>query len=203
MSRKIFITSLHRSGTQSVHFMLEDAGFRGLHWPASFEDEDLQSKIIARETDFDYVASCLQPAIEANCVLSDVPFPALYDVLFARYPDALFITIARPVREWIKSVRKHVRDDRALDPFERTLYWRYLGHRPMHLSEIGDADMMKVFDQHHRDINSFFKGRGQHFFYDLRHPDAGQRICEFVGIAQRPLPKRDYFTELGLGDTSV
>src|SRR5260221_231097 len=61
MERKIFVLSLHRTGTQSVHDLFLRLGLRAIHWPSIVDGVNYQSKIVGRENDPYFIANVLAP----------------------------------------------------------------------------------------------------------------------------------------------
>src|SRR6266542_4832370 len=96
---KIFVLSLHRTGTQSVHDLFIRLGLSAVHWPAVVDGIDYQSQVIGREDDLGFVADLLTPVFEQVTAVSDVPVPVLYRELEAQYDNARFIAIRRKPHE--------------------------------------------------------------------------------------------------------
>jgi Sulfotransferase domain/Glycosyl transferase family 2 len=187
---KIFNVSLHRSGTKSVHELLLRSGIASVHWPIIFRDVNYEDQVAGHESDRSYVAATLSPVIEAMTAVSDVPIPALYDLLDSAYPNSAFILMFRSPFDWVRSVRNHV-GNRDLDPFERVQYWRYFPSQPASLHTIDDAALYSAFLTHHRDVLNYFENRGNCLFLDLQQPEAGQKICSFLGLPPTELHRID------------
>jgi len=140
------------------------------------------------------VAATLAPVIQAMTAIGDVPIPALYDVLDSTYPNSAFILMFRSPFDWVRSVRAHI-GNRDLHPFERVQYWRYFPSQPASLRTIGDEALYSAFLTHHRDVVTYFENRDNFLFLDLRHPEAGQKICNFLGPPPIELPSISYTVE--------
>jgi len=87
MDRKIFGIGMSRTGTTSLHHVLENMGYKCNH----FVDEliaDNDSNIIK---DYD--------------VLMDSPIPLLYQQLDKKYPNSKFILTTRNKSTWLKSMK--------------------------------------------------------------------------------------------------
>jgi len=187
---KVFNVGLHRTGTKSVHELLLRSDVKSVHWPVLCNGVNYEDPIAGRESDRPFVAATLAPLIEDIAAVSDVPIPALYDLLDAAYPNSGFIAIYRSPFDWVRSVRSHV-NTRDLHPFERVQYWRYLPGQPTSLREVDDATLYAMFLTHYRDILSFFRDRNTLLFLDLQEPNLGEKVCEFLDLPATDLRNID------------
>ena len=178
---KCFIISLHRTGTRSVSELLSSF-CSVLQYPVRHRGVHLESKIIGREHDLEFVAETLSPALDSYDAVSDVPIPVLYRQLLRRYPGAKFILLVRNPFDWVHSVRRHI-GKRALLPYERVQYWHYLMERPMRLSDVDDRHLLRMNAQHTADVIEFFQQGppGNLGVFELR-PESGRAIVAFLGI---------------------
>ena len=177
----MFVVSLHRSGTQSVDDIFIRSGLKSIHWPVLHGEVNVQSLVAGRETDLDFVADKLAPIVEDCDAVSDMPICALYDVFAMKYPDAVFVAAERPAKDWIRSVRWHI-GTRTLLPYEKVGYWRYLSSQPERLTDATDADLADMHFRHHAELRSFFDGTGKLKLVELGDPNAGEEICDFLGL---------------------
>ena len=178
---KVFNVGLHRTGTKSVHELLLRSDVVSVHWPVLCKGINYEDMVAGRENDRPFVAATLAPLIDEVTAVSDVPIPALYDLLDAAYPNSGFIAIFRSPFDWVRSVRSHV-GTRDLHPFERVQYWRYLPDHPTSLCEVDDATLYAMFLTHYRDLLSYFQNRNKLLFLDLKEPDLGEKVCEFLDL---------------------
>jgi hypothetical protein len=191
MSRgKIFVVSLHRSGTQSVDDIFIRSGLKSLHWPVLHGDVDVQATVAGKETDLEFVADKLAPIIDDFDAVSDMPICALYDVFARKYPDAVFVATERPAMDWIRSVRWHI-GTRTLLPYEKAGYWRYLPSRPERLADATDTELAGMHFRHHAELRSFFQESGRLKLVQLDGPMAGEEICSFLGLPTLTMGKVD------------
>ncbi|GFG81737.1 sulfotransferase [Mycobacterium paragordonae] len=193
---KIFNVSLHRSGTKSVHELLLRSGIPSIHWPNIFRDVNYEEQVAGHENDRLYVATTLAPVINAVEAVNDVPIPGLYDVLDSIYPNSAFILMFRNPLDWVRSVRVHV-GNRDLDPFERVQYWRYLPDQPASLRGIDDAALYSAYVTHHQDVLTYFGDRENCLFLGLQQPQAGEKICAFLGLPPAELGRVDVSIRIG------
>lgn len=178
---KYFVLSLHRSGTRSVTELFEKLGLRTVHWPVRHNGVRLQQKVEGRETDLAHVLDVIEPVINRNDALTDVPVPVLYRELNERYPNAKFLLLRRRTPDWIRSVRKHV-GDRPFHPYERVQYWRYFPARPSALGELSDGDLTTMCERHFAQVTDYFAGsEGKKFAsFDLEDQNVGAAIAAFL-----------------------
>lgn len=154
----IFVLSFHRSGTQSVHTFLRQAGYRAIHNPSGMSKMNFQSEWIGHERDLEYIfSSLLSHTIPEYDAISDNPMAALHVQAYKRFPDAKFILSIRDPKKWISSVRKHI-GDRKLVPAEKVQYWRYLDFNPEKLTEIDDQTLHSIYKMHQKEALDFFTG---------------------------------------------
>ncbi len=189
---KIFVTSLHRCGTQSMGLFLQQAGFRTCHWPAYYNQIDYQSLVADLEDQPDRVVDILRPMLEAFDAFSDVPIPAIYPTLDKVYPGSKFIAAYRNPFDWYRSVRRHCAK-RPLDPYERVQYWRYLTDRPTHLDEVSADHLVAMFLRHYAEMLAYFDGRQDFLLVDINDLDCGAKIARFLGTSPRKFPHVDRY----------
>lgn len=189
--QQVFVLSLHRSATQSVHRLLSDAGLTGIHWPTRVEGVDYEAKCAGHETDATFIVDCLSPVLTTHDFVCDVPIPAVFEALYWRFPRAMFFAVYRNPFHWVESVRRHV-SSRALDTFERALYWRYLTGAPNRLTELSDDDLIGVHLSHHAALARFFLGNPRFKLFNLESASLGEEICNFLRLQPRAIPRVDY-----------
>lgn len=179
VTAKVFVLSLHRSGTTSVHHLLRTIGYKSLHWPIRDGERDIRADITGHETDLEYVWSSLSPLLERRESFSDVPFPVLYKQALRDFPNARFLLLNREPNSWLRSVRDHV-GSRKFKPFERVQYWHYFPDRPKKLSEIDEGDLLSLPQRHRDAIENTLDAANQLLSIDLKEPDVGEQICTFL-----------------------
>jgi hypothetical protein len=197
--QKIFNVSLHRCATQSVHDLLARSGVSSIHWPGVIDGVNYQEIVKGREKELGYVTDTLAPVIALTTALNDVPIAALYDHLDKLYANSAFLLIYRSPFDWVRSVRSHV-GDRELNPFERVQYWRYLPDQPPSLCRLEESMLYSLHLTHHKEVLEYFQRRANFLFVDVQNPEAGQRICNFLGL--RPIVLRHIDFRRGNGVTT-
>lgn len=187
IGRKCFNVSLHRTGTRSLSDLLSSF-CSVLQYPVRHRGVHLESRILGREHDLEFIVEVLSPALDSYDAVTDVPMPVLYRQLLLRYPEAKFIFMVRDPFDWLRSVRRHI-GKRALLPYERVQYWRYLDERPMRLADVEDRQLLRMHAQHMVDVIDFFQRMAPRSLgvFELR-PESGRAICAFLGLeADAPL----------------
>jgi hypothetical protein len=153
----IFVLSLHRSGTQSVHSFLKQAGYNAIHNPSGRSEMDFQSEWVGHEQDLEYIFSNLiNHSLPKYNAISDNPMAALYKQAYESFPEAKFILMVRDCDKWVASVRKHI-GDRNFVPAEKVQYWKYLDFEPNKLDEIDDLALHTLYEKHHKETIDFFE----------------------------------------------
>jgi hypothetical protein len=201
---KCFVLSLHRTGTTSTYQFL--SSFLSViqnpirHDGPDGEDIDLQSKIVGRETDLDFVAETLRPVFDAYDAVCDIPTPVLYKQLLGWYPTAKFILLLRNPFDWLRSVRRHV-GERAFVPYECVQYWRYLPWNPIGLSDVADdRQLLRMNTLHSAQIIEFFTEAAPANLgvFDLGGEDTGAAIAAFLNVdSDAPFPNVEWSFEAG------
>jgi hypothetical protein len=179
---KCFVIGLHRTGTRAMSEFLSSF-LSVLQYPVRHNGIDLESKILGREADLEFVVETLGPALDTYDSVTDVPIPVLYRQLFRRYPTAKFILLLRNPFDWVRSVRSHI-GGRALWPYERVQYWHYLQQRPMKLAEIDDQELLRMNALHTAEIIEFFAQTAPQNLnvFELGAENAGRAIAAFLGV---------------------
>ncbi len=199
---KIFVVSLHRSGTQSTGQFLQEAGLHVCEWLSGIDGVDYQSQVIGIETKRARIVDLLRPVFDAFDVSKDVPLPPLFRELEAAYPDARFIAVTRDAADWVRSVRRHCAS-RPLDPYERVQYWHYLKDRPAALDEVTDERLLQMHRRHHRELAKHFAGRDNFISVDLADPRIGEKLSAFLQVPPRPFPHLDIMPERRVASSPV
>lgn len=128
---KIFIISLPRTGTTSACTYLLDQGFTVAHTAFS------------------------EAVFEQADVVADTPVFVDYPVLLARYPDAKFVYLERPLTQWLPSIRRllgsmrkqWVRDKCVFEPEIRRCFTEVFPEFYKH-TEFSDAYLSDCYATH-------------------------------------------------------
>lgn len=194
---EIFVLSMHRCGTQTIHNFLQKAGFRSGHNPSGKSSLDFQHLWKDRHTDLNFIFNTLieRSAPHFNAI-SDNPMAALYEQAFERFPKAKFILSSRNTSGWIKSVRNHI-GDREMVPAEKIQYWKFSKKRPNRISDLSDTDLEHIFQSHQSFTQAFFACKGassQLFKLDLNISglsNQSRQLSHFLGIPPQSLDHID------------
>lgn len=187
---KIFVLSLHRTGTQSTHELFMKSGLKAIHWPSKVAGVNYQEQVVGIERDYPAVLNLISPIIKEYDAMSDVPFPALYNELYEAYPDAFFLAVYRSPYDWVSSVRRHI-GERELDPYEKIQYWKYLIDQPKYIYDLPDERLLEMHIHHHASLMQFFKEKPNFKIFHLTDPQIGEKMCKYLGLIPIPLGKVD------------
>lgn len=181
--KKVFVLSLHRSGTTSVHRLLRDLGYKSLHWPIRDGDRDIRAEVAGNETDLEFIWASLSSLIDRREAFSDVPFPVLYQQAARDFPDAKFVLVTREPDAWLNSVRRHI-GFRKFRVFERVQYWHYFPNRPDKLSAINTKKLLELQEIHQNAIEAIVTSSDKLLSISLENKNVGETICDFLGSKQ-------------------
>jgi hypothetical protein len=181
MRSKVFVVSLHRTGTRSITALLQSFGLNAQHWIGKHEGTDFQPLIEGHEEDLDYIARLMMPAIDTFDSVSDVPIPVLYRQLAETYPDAKFLLVERDPSDWVRSVHRHLGSE-DFSALERVQYWHYFCERPVNLAAIPPSDLMAMQQRHLDRIRGYFGGQEDRLgVFHLDSPNIARDVGAFLG----------------------
>lgn len=195
---KVFGLGFQKTGTTSLHHFLRRLGYRSVHWPHIVHGVNYQKLCIDAIDDRQGVVSVFKPVLDEFDAFTDVPFPALYEELYRRFPDSRFILLWRDSDDWWGSVSTHWRLDssrvRKLDPYEYLAYNRYGGDALTEIT-IHDRNRLKeTFLRHGEAVESYFRDKpGTLLVARLEDDRVGEKLCRFLGAdanVQFPAIKR-------------
>jgi len=194
-TEKVFVVSLHRNGTRSVHKLLQGFGLTSIHHPGQVSNDYIE-KAAANPWDIEAVYKVVKPLFAKADAFSDTPFNVLYPQLFRDYPDARFLALYRSPDLWIKSVRRHTAG-RSFGPFERIQYFQLTGRRVNAIDEISNEEMTRIYFRYYADLMAFFneKAPGRLLVADLTDPGIPEQIAEFLEIGKSETGKLPHITD--------
>ena len=192
---KVFCIGLHRTGTRSLHSYLSELGFRSVHWPHRLGGVCFEALCIPHLQDRGRVVDTLAPVIEHFDAFSDVPFPALYRELDARYAGSRFILVRRDLERWWDSLVRHWRLDRyclrPLHPYEYLQYSNYTTTE-LRYATIADKELfLRLHAQHLEAVTDYFSGGDDRLVsVDLEDPGIAAKLSAFLGVSSEvPFPR--------------
>jgi hypothetical protein len=192
----IFVISLHRSGTQSLHTYLNSIGYRAIHNPTGRKHFDCQHLWNGRELDRQYIFDTIIDRIYLNYnAISDNPTGVLYKEAFVAFPDAKFVLSIRDVQKWIISIRNHI-GSRDFVPAEKVQYWHYLKNKPTSINDVTDEELIELYNNHTDAIIEFFesvKATHQLCIIDLEDGDTinAEKLSNFFNVPTHPFLRID------------
>mgnify|MGYP006444365125 CR=1 FL=1 len=162
-SQKVFIISLHKTGTTSVTYFLEKFGYL-----MTGPDTHLFDK--AMNEDYDEIDSFL----EKFDGFQDDPWYMMYSYVYNKYPNAKFVFLKRNSEDWIRSVQSFYGRDRFNNRVRRLFY--------------GNADTIKYeslylekFETHTQQVKNFFEKKDNYIEIDVKKPNDAVRLQRFLG----------------------
>lgn len=196
---RVFCLSLQRSGTTSVGDWLEAHGFRRAGWRVSSRLGWTRSWLAG---DHESIFAC-DEFLDSRA-FEDDPWwcPGFYRVLAGRFPAAKFILLTRDPADWFESLCHH---SGGMNPGWTDVHARVYGREAelrtliattpgldpsaWNLLSLTDhaAHYQAVYEQHTRDVRSFFAGMPQRLYLGrLDAPETFDEICRFVGVRRDP-----------------
>ena len=172
MKTKIFGIGLAKTGTTSLHFALEQLGFRSIHAAS------LLSNLIADEIRADHLL--LATVEEAFDSFIDWPISYLYAPLDARFPDSKFILTVRDPRERYRSALSHVEVD-------RTRLINGLSHAWITLES--EEQFIAETERHEAAVRAYFANRPDKLLVlNIIEGEGWEQLCAFLKVPTPPEP---------------
>ena len=162
MYSKIFYIGLSRTGTASSHKMLEELGFKSIHFVEPLLNNEWE-------------------CVNNYDALGDTPIPLLFKECDKRYPNSKFLLTTRNKDEWLESMKWMFRYGRviwnwplSLGDYHRSLYGTNWFNR---------KTLEEAFEKYHFDVRDYFKDRPNDFL-EINIDDGFnvEEICRFLEI---------------------
>lgn len=167
---------------------------RCLHWLGP----DVSRAATGRENDLEHIADLVEAYLERADAAADLPFPAIYRQLAARYSDGKFILIRRDADGWAESILQRYRTKKKvyIAPLACAFYWQYLDWRPTRTAEIDAATLAAIYRRHCEAVEAFFAGTSRLGVFDLLDPSLADSLAAFLGLpAGVAFPQRNMAAE--------
>lgn len=165
---KIFGIGLSRTGTHSLNRVLNELGFRSIHFP------DVSANI--RSCDFNL------DRFEPFDAMTDTPIASLFRELDVEYPNSKFILTVKDKEAWLASCQRYfaLKDSKELgssrqdeNEFFRLFTYGCIGFDRLRFSG--------VYDDHHHAVQRYFSERPDDLLVvDVKEPDARNKIHRFL-----------------------
>lgn len=181
---KVFVVSLHKSGTSSLHDFAVRAGLQSSHSPAVDNGVNYEKRILPYISDHDAILDVLAPVVERYDVHGDIPWSGLYQAVQKAYPDARFVLVERDADQWWESIAAHwslPTMSRRLRPYEVVQYADLLPD-DMRVVSLGDKALMTAAYRRHCDQVRKTIASDRLLQIDLRDPEAPGQLAAFIGI---------------------
>jgi hypothetical protein len=192
---KVLCVSLGRNATQSFAEFTKNQGFSTTHF---YNIQTVKLNDFSEDADgiMDHFNSL--PYSEAHV---DIPTCLVFDRLYSMFPDAKYINITRPAKNWVDSMIKmknHYTDrmgpDRDPFPFEEAYCNMYIKTGKNKIQDLTEDELYDIRQKHLEKVNAFFKGKENYLEVELSDPEIGNKIREFIGGKENiPFPNNDAF----------
>lgn len=169
MVPKVFCIGFHKTGTTSLGRALREFGY-SVTGPNGVRDPNIRHNVYP-------MAYRLAERFDA---FQDNPWPVLYRQMDQRYPSSKFILTVRAPDLWIRSQVRHF--GTKTTPMREWIYG--LG-----CPEGNEAAYVKRFEQHNRDVVSYFSERRDDFLVmALADGDGWEKLSPFLGKKAPSIP---------------
>ena len=163
---KIFGIGLSKTGTNSLTQALEILGYKIAHYPPP----DMVDVLAADQLD--------------GC--TDIPTALRFRMLDKKFPGSKFILTTREKNSWLRSIQDHYKRR----PASTLNDWGKQNRLDLYGSfDADECDFEGIYDQHHKDVTSYFADRDDLLVLDLYSDDKWKLLCDFIGS---PYPKTPY-----------
>ncbi|MBN2478040.1 hypothetical protein JXB01_01995, partial [Candidatus Micrarchaeota archaeon] len=163
ITTKVFVISLHKTGTTSMAHFLERLGYLvTVAEPHLFHE--------AVEEQFEKIDAFL----EKYDAFQDDPWYFVYPYVCKKYPDAKFIFLEREETQWLRSVQYFYGKDKYNEKVRNIFY--------------GSADSIKnpwlylnKYREHKKEVFDFFRNNDNFISVSISKPNDAQRLQTFLG----------------------
>lgn len=160
---KVFIISLHKTGTTSLKYLLERLGYL-----VTGPDTHLFEK--AWVENYEEIDEFLRK-FDA---FQDDPWYMLYPYVYKKYPDAKFIFLKRELNSWIESIQNFYGRDQYNNKVRRLFYGNAntLENRDLYISK---------YNEHNKNVRHFFENNPNYIEIDVKEPSDVLKLQVFLG----------------------
>jgi len=176
---KVFGIGMPKTGTSTLNAALEILGIRATHFP--------HDPVTVAELERGEYALSILEEYDAG---TDVPFPAIFAQLDARWPGSRFIFTERDVDAWLASCEHASFNSQARIPPRDSP--RYLYRAMLYGCISFDRERFRwVYEDHRRRVLEHFSGEkaGQLLVMDITRGDGWEKLCPFLGV---PVPEQPF-----------
>lgn len=164
-THKVWGIGLGRTGTKTLCKALNILGYKAIHNPPNLEE--------ISSPDIDGCA-------EGTTALH-------FKYLDLRFPDSKFILTTREISSWLKSCDKAIKNLYPIDRFKESdeFYNAMIRNRSSRFGglDYNEEQLITKYYQHHFDVVSHFKGRGNKLLIiDIPNGDGWEKLCPFLNI---------------------
>lgn len=180
VSGKLLGIGLSRTGTLSLSLALGRLGYRTAHF--------VDHRRVLRGQDSWLAGDFREDSLAGYDAAVDLPVPAFYVQLDARYPGSRFILTVREAGSWIASMRRHwAATPLGDDP--QGEYRRRVRLAMYGISGFSEERMRQVYETHQRGVHQYFAHRPDDLLVlDICGGQGWEPLCAFLGCEPPPEP---------------
>src|SRR5690554_614367 len=160
---KVFIISLHKTGTTSLSRFFEKMGYM-----VTGPDTHLFKPMLQGNYEE------IDVFLNQYEVFQDDPWYMIYPYLFQKFPNATFIYLEREENSWIQSVQRFYGKDRYNNTIRRYFYGS--------ADTISNKDAyLKKYRDHNKEVKDFFNAKGNFITISITNDKDAIRLQKFLG----------------------
>ena len=160
---KVFLISLHKTGTTSLANFLEKMGYL-----VTGPDTHLFIQAINN----DYME--IDRFLDRYDAFQDDPWYMIYPYLYKKFPSAKFIFLERNENKWIKSVQNFYGENKYNNAIRRHFYGD--------ANTISNKDTyLKKYRLHEQQVKNYFKSRGNFISISISNNEDAIKLQKFLG----------------------
>jgi hypothetical protein len=186
---KIFCIGLNKTGTTSLHYALEELGFKSMHHAPNRGEASMTEHIAMAQkivVEMEEARKNKQPMLrgyEYYDAFIDIRHVIEYfELVDKQYPDSKFIYTCRDMDAWINSRIRHV---------ERNRKNHAKGLYPGKFLDIDIDGWKKYRNNFENRVRAYFKDRPKDLLWlDIPSGQGWEKLCPFLGLPVRydPFP---------------
>lgn len=164
MKAKIWCLGLSRTGTTTLSHVLNEIGYRHIHYPTYEEMMSMN-----------------------NDGASDIPVIPMYKELDRTFPNSKFIYTIRNKAEWLASMEPYLERKRTWNQSSRQVQTRINVYKEPFFDY---NTYSKAYDDHDKDVREYFQRRPNDFLVlDILGRDSPEKLYKFLGSDKTPPAK--------------
>jgi len=162
-NEKVFLVSLHKTGTTSLSNFLEKLGYL-------VTGPDLHAFYAYQKGDY----SVVDQLLETYDAFQDDPWYLLYEYVEEKYPNSKFIFLERNVDSWLDSVQRFYKSNRYNNKVRKHVYGA--------ADTIENSDLYRTaYEKHNSSVITYFENNPNFLAIRIDKPNDAIRLQQFLG----------------------